>query len=115
MDIMLQRILGCIGIGHGSAKALADALGINPQIITNWKCGQSKSYRKYLPQIAEYFSIPVEYFTGELEQKEKPAAQSSEPRDPLIAELISYAEGTDEDGVRMLIEMAKRLKDSRRD
>ena len=112
MDIMLERILDCIGIGHGSAKALADALGINPQIITNWKCGQSKSYRKYLPQIAEYYGLPVEYFTGE---KEKPAAQSSEPRDPLIAELVSYAEGADEDGVRMLIEMAKRLKDSRRD
>lgn len=93
MDITLERILGCIGPGHGSAKALADALGIHPQIITNWKCGPSKSYRKYLPQIAAYFGVSVDYLLGKSDVKtEKPPVSDEELLDEaLIQRLCSLS------------------------
>lgn len=76
MDTTLERILECMGPGHGAAKALADALHINPQIITNWKCGQSRSYRKYLEPMAAYFHVSVEYLLGKTDEKEKTPAGS---------------------------------------
>ncbi len=69
MDIMLEHILDCMGEAHGAAKELADALGINPQIITNWKCGQSRSYRKYYKQIAAYYDVNPDYLLGRTDEK----------------------------------------------
>lgn len=104
----------CNEVGK-APSAVAEELGFKRSAVTKWSRG-SLPRQASLQKIADYFGITVDELTAdEPEQKEKPAAQSSEPRDPLIAELISYAEGADEDGVRMLIEMAKRLKDSRRD
>ncbi len=104
----------CNEVGK-APSAVAEELGFKRSAVTKWSKG-SLPRQASLQKIADYFGSTVDELTAdEPEQKEKPAAQSSEPRDPLIAELISYAEGTDEDGVRMLIEMAKRLKDSRRD
>lgn len=65
MDDMLKRITGCIGSRHGAKKELADHLGIHPNVITNWLNGRNKSYRRYLPEIAAYYGVTVEYLKGE--------------------------------------------------
>lgn len=66
MDTILSRILECMGPQHGAGKALADFLGINPNVITNWKNGSNRSYRKYLKQIAEHYGVTEDYLlTGE--------------------------------------------------
>ena len=57
MDDVLERILDCIGPKHGSIKELADYLEVTPNVITNWKNGNSHSYRKYLKEIAAYFNV----------------------------------------------------------
>ena len=87
MDIMLERIVELIGPKHGSSKMLADYLGIHPNVITNWKNGRNKSYRGYLPQIADYFNVSVDYLLGN-EQKEKPHADESSmrPNEKLLLE-----------------------------
>ena len=80
MDEMLERIIDCMGPGHGEGKKLADYLGVNPNVITNWKNGSNRSYRKYIKQIADYFGVTVDYLlTGE--QKEKPAQELGEHLD----------------------------------
>lgn len=94
MDEMLARILKCMGPGHGSGKELADFLGVNPNVITNWKNGSNRSYRKYINQIAEHYGVSVDYLlTGE--QKEKPAAKSDEPdiKDILLDTKTKAAKG----------------------
>lgn len=112
MDITLSRILECIGPGHGEAKKLADTIGINPQIITNWKCGTSKSYRKYLKQIAAYFGVSVEYLLGN-EQKEEPQPEQVDLSDVELGFLGDYKELTEEnkatvrDMVRLMRERQK--------
>ena len=69
MDIMLSRILECMGPTHGAGKALADYLGVSPNVVTNWKNGSLKSYRKYIEQIAEFYHVPVSYLKGETGKK----------------------------------------------
>ena len=52
-------------------KAFAQALGTTDKTVSAWKTGRSKSYTKYLPQIAKVIDMPVEYIlTGE---KKEPA------------------------------------------
>lgn len=69
MDEMLNKILECMGPVHGAGKALADHLGISPNVVTNWKNGSNKSYRKYASQIAQFYGVSVEYLRGETTQK----------------------------------------------
>lgn len=43
-------------------KAFAQALGTTDKTVSAWKTGRSKSYTKYLPQIAKVIDMPVEIF-----------------------------------------------------
>lgn len=45
-------------------KELASVLGLTAQAVTDWRAGRSKSYTKYLPQIAAYFGVSIDYLTG---------------------------------------------------
>ncbi len=40
---------------------LCKELGIGKQTFTNWKSGASSSYIKYLPQLARFFNVSVDY------------------------------------------------------
>ena len=48
-----------------SQKNLCDYLGISKNVFTDWKSGRNKSYMKYLPKIADYFGVSVDYLLGE--------------------------------------------------
>lgn len=72
----MNRILECMGPTHGAGKALADYLHISPNVITNWKNGSNRSYRKYIKQIASYFGVSVDYLLG---YEEKPAPATIPP------------------------------------
>ena len=43
MDIVLTRILECMGNRYGAGKDLANHLGISGNVITNWKNGSNRS------------------------------------------------------------------------
>lgn len=45
-------------------KDLTDYLGISKNCFTDWKSGKSSSYQKYLPQIAEFLGVSVDYIVG---------------------------------------------------
>lgn len=79
MDIMLQRILELIGAKHGAKKELCDAIGLKANAVTEWEKGRSKSYTKYLPQIAGYYGVSLDWLSGLSEQKEKPSLELGEP------------------------------------
>ena len=52
---------------------LCDFLGINKQAFTEWNGGRNNSYIKYLPKIAKYFNVSVDYLLG---NEEKPTTTS---------------------------------------
>lgn len=60
----LKRIIHLMDVNKCDNQMLASALGLNRQLITDWKAGRSKSYRKYIHQIANYFNVTVDYLLG---------------------------------------------------
>ena len=70
MDIVLTRILECMGTKHGAGKELADFLGISGNVITNWKNGSNRSYLKYLPKIAEFYNVSEDYLRGKTDVRQ---------------------------------------------
>ena len=67
MDKTLERILYLCRIKNVRQDDLASAIGFKRANISLWKMGKSTSYRKYLPEIAEYLGVTVAYLVGESE------------------------------------------------
>lgn len=60
-----SRIFSLIGEGHGNGQALRRALNIESKnVITEWKTGRSKSFRNYIPQIAEFYGVSTDWILG---------------------------------------------------
>lgn len=45
-------------------KDLTDFLGIDKSAYAAWKSGKTTSYNRYIPQIAAFFDVPVDYLLG---------------------------------------------------
>ena len=60
----LNKILELVDKNNIKQKDLTDYLGISKNAFTNWKGGFSQSYNKYLPQIAEFFNVSIDYLVG---------------------------------------------------
>ena len=58
MDI-LDRI--SILLEGREQKELTDYLGLKSAAFSEWKSGKSKSFRKYLIEIAEFFGVSIDY------------------------------------------------------
>ncbi len=43
-----------------SQKKLTDYLDVSKNVFTEWKSQRSKSYMKYLPQIADFLEVPID-------------------------------------------------------
>ncbi len=58
MDI-LDRIT--LLLGNREQQELTKYLKLNSVAFSEWKSGKSKSYRKYLIEIAEFFNVSIDY------------------------------------------------------
>ena len=45
-------------------KDLTDYLGLSKNCVTEWKAGRNESWRKYLPQIADFLGVTVDELLG---------------------------------------------------
>lgn len=78
MDLTMQRILEEMQHQNKQQTELGEYLNVTPNIITDWKSGRLKSYRKYLHGIADFLGVSVEYLKGETDIKEKPLSENEE-------------------------------------
>ena len=78
MDLTMQRILEEMRLQNKQQTELGEHLNVTPNIITDWKSGRLKSYKKYLHGIAEFLGVSVEYLRGETDIKEKPLSENEE-------------------------------------
>ena len=67
----LNRITALLKERGLQQKALCDYLGLKSQAYTNWKGGGNDSYMKYLPEIAEYFGVTIDYLLGNSDRREQ--------------------------------------------
>lgn len=85
---VIERILKLISQkGITEQKFLSD-LHLNRTLLSDWKSGKSKSYRKHIAEIAEYFGVSTDYLlTGS-----KTASLS--PNDDVPEEFVLMARKT---------------------
>lgn len=82
MDIVLERILSLLPkkpdgkFVHGAKKDLADKIGINSDIISQWVAGTNKSYTNYLYNISAKYNVSVEWLKGETDDPAPKAPQT---------------------------------------
>ena len=76
---VLNRITALLKERGVQQKVLCEHLGLKAQAYTNWKGGGNDSYMKYLPQIAAFFGVSVDYLLG----TPSPAEASLLPADVL--------------------------------
>ena len=84
---IIDRICDLLEKQNKSQKDLADHLGIGKNRITDWKAGRIHSYTKYLPQIAEFFGVSIDYLLG----TPSPAEASLLPAE-LLAVIATFSE-----------------------
>lgn len=71
----LNKITELLKLQHKKQKDLTDYLGLTKNAFTNWKNGDNQSYKKHLPQIAEFFNVSADYLLG---KEKSPTANSDE-------------------------------------
>lgn len=79
---ILDNIILLMNIQHKQQKELTDFLGLHKNAFTDWKNGKSKSYEKYLYQIAAFLGVSVDYLLG----------NTDSPTDEQTSIMLSYDE-----------------------
>lgn len=87
MDL-LARIFELVDEAHMEQKQFASILGTTDKTVSAWRTGRSKSYTKYLPQIAEALGTTTEYLLTGNGPKQKKAVSESDTALPKGAEHI---------------------------
>lgn len=70
---VLNKIIYLLKENGKKQKELTDFLSVSHNVFTEWKAGRNSSYKKYLPQIAEFFGVSVDYLLG----KETPTTENN--------------------------------------
>lgn len=68
MDEMAERIFSLLKKAKIEQKEFAKIVGTTDKTVSAWKTGRSKSYTKYLLQIANALNTSVEYLTTGVEK-----------------------------------------------
>lgn len=113
---ILDKILAELKIKGILQKELADYLDLSPNNITDWKSGRSRSYTKYLPQIAKFLGVSVDYLV-----ENHPDDISEELRDyleelknrPEMRMLFSLAKGATVEDVKQAVAIIEALRKKR--
>ena len=82
----LTKILGTMKEQRVSQQEICRYLNLTKQTFSEWKAGRSESYLKYLPQIAEYLDVSVDYLLGKTPSPEREDIPEDEKR---LRELLS--------------------------
>lgn len=69
MDIYFDRIKPLFDQTGLNVQELGKELGISPRHIYHWNKKETKTYTRYIVQIARYFDVSAEYLLGETDDK----------------------------------------------
>lgn len=67
-----ERIFQLLDKSGMEQKKFAELIGSTDKIVSKWRTSGLKSYRKYLPQIAEVLNTTVDYLLSGDEKKPAP-------------------------------------------
>lgn len=78
MDIFSERIKPLFEKSGKLDTELEREIGIPPKKINQWTSGYTKSWQKYIPQIASYFHVSTDYLLGRTDDP-RPIGESEQP------------------------------------
>ena len=113
-DEIRDRIFSLIGSEHGNGQAFRRALNIESKnLITEWKSGRSKSFMKYIPQIAEFYGVSADWILGNSdvrapEQKNNPDVNN----DAEVMEMVHIFSQLSASTRSKLLELARLYSDA---
>ena len=61
---VLTEILAILKEKNKKQIELTNYLGLSKNVFTEWKARRNDSYKKYLPEIAEFLEVSVDYLLG---------------------------------------------------
>lgn len=85
MDKTLNRIFSLLPhkpdgkLVHGAKKELADKLGLESSVLTQWETGRNHSYTRYLYQIAALYGVSVSWLSGDTDDPAPAPAPAPAP------------------------------------
>ena len=78
---------------------LCNYIGIGKNRYTDWKAGRVKSYVKYLPKIAEFLNVTIDYLLSDNEKKpinvDEPEQERISPEKKIL--LSAFDKASDDD------------------
>ena len=82
-----ERIFQLLDKSGMEQKKFAELIGSTDKIVSKWRKSGLKSYRKYLPQIAEVLNTTVDYLLSGDEKKPAPTPKNGDEldRDTIMA------------------------------
>ncbi len=94
---------------------LCNYLGVSKNRYTDWKAGRIQSYTKYLPKIAQFLGVSVDYLVG---NTDPPAAEDNELSEyleelknrPEMRMLFSLAKGATKEDVEQAVAIIEALR-----
>ena len=94
-----------------SNKQLADAIGVSPGNVSDWKSGRSKPSAEVLARIAKFLGVSTDYLLGLSSGRRIDQDFSIFLTENDLAEYISYLENYPEtkDILRMLVQKPERI------
>lgn len=78
MDVYFDRIKPLFDQSGESDADLERNIGIPAKKINQWNAKYTKSYQKYIPQIASYFHVSTDYLLGNTDDP-RPSRQKDGP------------------------------------
>ena len=90
---------------------LADAIGLSRSAIAMYESGQREPDLKTLYTIADYFNVSVDYLVGKSDTREKTPSEEGVALDDFTYALYDETKDLTEEDKKMLLGMAKMLKE----
>ncbi|MBR0091723.1 MAG: helix-turn-helix transcriptional regulator [Lachnospiraceae bacterium] len=99
---------------------VARETGITKSTFSDWKQGRSQPKREKLQKLADYFNVPVEYFTSDNSQDyyfDKDAAIIAQEvfENPELRILFDAARDVKPENIKLAAEMLRRFKEGNKD
>lgn len=113
LEVKLERVLELIGTRHGAAQELADAIDLPKNSVTGWRSGRLKSYKKYAPQIAEYYGVSLDWLSGRTDDRtgiKKDAPSEDETLDDTVRQITAKMRTMNKQELDRLLAMIKLLE-----
>ena len=84
----VERIFDLLKQQGIEQKTFAVMLGTTDKTVSAWRCGRSKSYTKFLPQIADALNTSTEYLLVGTETKKMPATETDDGQAQKLAKAL---------------------------